>query len=121
MAAAGFSGEWALLGMLAFFIAVELLFFRLTVTVDRQHVQAVFGIGLIRKRVPVGSIVSSHAMRNHPLMGWGVRYCGRRCWLYSVSGLDAVEMQLVDGARVRFGTGDPRGLNAAIQAALGYQ
>lgn len=117
--AAAVSGEYAVLALLAFFIPVELLFFRLTVTVDRRYVRAVFGVGLIRKRVPVGSIVSAHHMRNSPLMGWGIRYCGRRCWLYNVSGLDAVEMQLVDGRRVRFGTGDPQGLNAAIQSVLG--
>ncbi len=76
--AAAVSGEYAVLALLAFFIPVELLFFRLTVTVDRQYVRAVFGVGLIRRRVPVGTIVSTHPMRNSPLMGWGIRYCGRR-------------------------------------------
>jgi hypothetical protein len=36
--------------------------------------------------------------------------------LFNVSGLDAVEVELVDGKRIRIGTDEPQALVAAIRA-----
>lgn len=99
-------------------IAVALvLFFDLTAEIDETSVRLRFGIGLIRRSVPLAAVASCRAVRNTVLMGWGIHYIGRG-WLYNVSGMEAVEIQLKDGTRLRIGTDDPEGLLAAIRDRL---
>lgn len=99
-------------------LAVSLLLFSiLTVKVDGEEVSVRFGVGLIRKRFPLSEIESHSAVRNPWYYGWGLRRTPIG-WLYNVSGLEAVEITLKDGRKVRIGTDDPTGLDAAIGAAL---
>ena len=99
-------------------LAVSLLLFSiLTVEVDGEEVSVRFGVGLIRKRFPLSEIESHSAVRNPWYYGWGLRRTPIG-WLYNVSGLEAVEITLKDGRKVRIGTDDPTGLDAAIGAAL---
>ena len=55
-------------------------------------------------------------MRNLWYYGWGIRYTPHG-WLFNVSGLDAVELELKNGRTWRVGTDEPVELLAAIQAA----
>lgn len=99
-------------------LAVSLLLFSiLTVEVDGEEVSVRFGVGLIRKRFPLSEIESHSAVRNPWYYGWGLRRTPIG-WLYNVSGLEAVEITLKDGRKIRIGTDDPTGLDAAIGAAL---
>ena len=99
-------------------LAVSLLLFSiLTVRVDGEEVSVRFGVGLIRKRFPLSEIESHSAVRNPWYYGWGLRRTPIG-WLYNVSGLEAVEITMKDGGKVRIGTDDPAGLDAAIGAAL---
>jgi len=99
-------------------LAVSLLLFSiLTVKVDGDEVSLRFGIGIIRKRFPLSEIESHSAVRNPWYYGWGLRRTPIG-WLYNVSGLEAVEITMKDGSKVRIGTDDPAGLDAAIGAAL---
>lgn len=99
-------------------LAVSLLLFSiLTVEVDGEEVSVRFGVGLIRKRFPLSEIESHSAVRNPWYYGWGLRRTPIG-WLYNVSGLEAVEITMKDGRKVRIGTDDPAGLDAAIGAAL---
>ena len=99
-------------------LAVSLLLFSiLTVKVDGEEVSVRFGVGLIRKRFPLSEIESHSAVRNPWYYGWGLRRTPIG-WLYNVSGLEAVEITMKDGRKVRIGTDDPAGLDAAIGAAL---
>ena len=99
-------------------LAVSLLLFSiLTVKVDGEEVSVRFGVGLIHKRFPLSEIESHSAVRNPWYYGWGLRRTPIG-WLYNVSGLEAVEITLKDGRKVRIGTDDPAGLEAAIGAAL---
>lgn len=99
-------------------LAVSLLLFSiLTVKVDGEEVSVRFGVGLIRKRFPLSEIESHSAVRNPWYYGWGLRRTPIG-WLYNVSGLEAVEITLKDGRKIRIGTDDPTGLDAAIGAAL---
>ena len=93
---------------------VETIFFSLTVTVNEAAVRLRFGIGLIRKTIPLRDVTACFPVRNSPLCGWGIRYIGGG-WLYNVSGLDAIEVTLRDGRKIRIGTDDPQGLMQAIQ------
>jgi hypothetical protein len=95
-----------------------LLFGTLTVDVDRESVQVVFGIGLIRKTVRLAHIAAFQPVRNPWIAGWGIRLI-RGGQLWNVSGLDAVELALRDGRFFRIGTDEPEALARAIQAATG--
>jgi hypothetical protein len=95
-----------------------LLFATLTVTVTDQAVLASFGIGLIRKRVPLIDVISFMRVRNSWTNGWGIHgYPGGM--LYNASGLSGVEFKLTDGRYVCIGTGDPDAFVAALQQATG--
>jgi hypothetical protein len=94
------------------------LFASLTVEIDQEYLTARFGPGIVRKTIPLRLILSYQAVRNHWYNGWGIRKISKG-WLYNVSGLDAVELQLQDGSKFRIGTDDPGGLMEAIGAVLG--
>jgi hypothetical protein len=101
------------------FLAVALaLFCTLTVVVDESKVLCSFGPGLIRKKLPVTDIVAARPVRNKWYYGWGIRLTPSG-WMYNVSGLDAVEVDLVSGKRFRIGTDRPDELTRAVQQAAG--
>jgi hypothetical protein len=97
-------------------LAALYLFGSLTVTVDTERVQLWFGPGLIRKRFDLSRILDAKAVRNPWWFGWGIRVIPDG-WLYNVSGLDAVELLMGDGRKVRIGTDEPDALLAAIAEA----
>jgi hypothetical protein len=94
------------------------LFGSLTVYIDEEFLTARLGPGLIRKTIPLRSIVGYQPVRNHWYYGWGIRKVPGG-WMYNVSGLDAVELRLQDGSVFRIGTDDPQGLIKAIGGVLG--
>jgi len=98
--------------------AAALLFHSLTVEIDATHLRFRFGVGLIRKRIPLAEIVDAAPVRNSWLHGWGIHWTPRG-WLYNVSGWEAVEITLRSGKRFRLGTDEPQKLARAIQAAKG--
>jgi hypothetical protein len=56
-------------------------------------------------------------VRNRWYYGCGLRLTPHG-WLHNISGLDAVELELVDGRRVRVGADDAHELVRAIQSAM---
>ena len=97
---------------------VLLTFFCLTTTVSDGDVHVRFGVGLIRRRVPLARIAAVTAVRNHWIYGWGIRLIPSG-WLWNVSGFGGVELALINGRRFRIGTDEPEQLAAAIRAAVG--
>lgn len=93
------------------------LFGWLTVTVDDQAVTARFGIGLIRKKIKMKDIQNATRVRNKWYYGWGIRM-GPGGWMYNVSGLDAVDIELQGGGRFRVGTDEPEELVRAIKQRI---
>lgn len=93
---------------------VALVFGRLTVRIDRAQLTVAFGYGWPRRRVALADIASSEITRTTWFEGWGIRLT-RRGWLWNVSGLDAVLLQLAGGKRLLIGTDEPRRLHAAIE------
>ena len=73
--------------------------------------------------MPAGSavgateIVGAEPVRNEWHYGWGIRFTAFG-WLFNVSGLDAVELALDSGKRVRIGTDEPRRLAEAVRAFI---
>ena len=92
----------------------------LTVRVDEGAVKLRFGVGLIRRTIPLDRIQAAARVRNRWWYGWGIRLTPHG-WLWNVAGLDAVELRLQDGKVFRIGTDDPAGLAAAVEAHLGQE
>ena len=93
------------------------LFHSLTVRISRSDIAISFGVGLIRKRFPIGDIRSVRIARNRWYNGWGIRKI-RGGWLYNVSGFDAIEIQLKNERKYRIGTNQPKELLAAAELQL---
>jgi hypothetical protein len=92
-------------------------FYKLTIVIDDEALCASFGIGLIRKKLPISEIAGCEPI---PIRWWYGRgiYLTPEGWLYSVAGWDAVAITLRDGRKFALGTDDPDGLVAAIRAAI---
>jgi hypothetical protein len=74
---------------------------------------------LIRRRFRVEDIHHARIVRNPWYYGWGIRLTPH-VWLFNVSGLDAVELELRDNHNFRIGTDDPQRLVKAIQQAAQF-
>jgi hypothetical protein len=96
---------------------IAVLFGSLTTEIADGELVCRFGIGLIRKRFPLRHVVRVEPVRNSWIWGWGIRYTPHG-WLFNVSGLDAVELSLTSGKRVRVGTDRPDELARAIRQAV---
>ena len=110
------------LGVLTVMVAVIFgivfgLFHSLTVRISPSDIALSFGVGLIRKRFPIGDVSSVRTVRNRWYNGFGIRKI-RGGWLYNVSGFDAVEIQLKNERKYRIGTNQPKELLAAVESAL---
>lgn len=95
------------------FLFLTWLFGSLTVEVDDEEVSHWFGPGFWKKTYLLQEVESAKAVRNSWIFGWGIRFTPHG-WLYNVSGLDAVQLQLRSGRKLRIGTDDPQGLVEAI-------
>ena len=93
------------------------IFSRLTVIVDDQMIKIQFGLRVIRKVFQLKEIEAYRVVKNPWYYGWGIRYTPRG-WLFNVSGLSAIELQLTSGKRYRIGTDDPDNLAKALGKAL---
>lgn len=114
----GESGErGAMVVALGAFSMLALLFMSLTVTVDSSSVRLSFGVGLIRRRIPLERIVSASAVRNSWWYGLGIRLTPHG-WMWNIHGLDAVQLTYSNGKHFRIGTADPESLCSAINDSL---
>jgi hypothetical protein len=104
------------LGVLVILLACALHFWALTVEVTSTVIHLSFGVGFVRKNFPVSKVRRAAVVRNRWYYGLGIRRL-RDGWLYNVSGLDAVEIEMQDGQTNRIGTDRPQELAAAILAA----
>lgn len=95
-----------------------LLFHSLTVSVTRDSIRVAFGVGLIRKTVPLASVRGCRKVRNPWYYGWGIHWFSGGV-IYNISGFDGVELDLETGRRFRIGSDEPDGLETAIATALG--
>lgn len=88
-------------------------FSSLTITVKDGQLDWRFGPGVLRKTVPIASIVSAEATTTSVFNGTGV-HLTTRGWLYNISGRSAVSLMLSDGRRFLLGTDEPARLVEAI-------
>jgi hypothetical protein len=93
------------------------LFSSLTVAVDDKMIKIQFGLGIIRKVFLLQGIETYSVVKNPWYYGWGIRFTPRG-WLFNVSGLSAIELQMKNGKRYRIGTDEPDNLASALTEAL---
>jgi hypothetical protein len=122
MLALGEKEDAIVLGVITVMLAVIngivfVLFHSLTVRISPSDIAISFGVGLIRKRFPIGDIRSVRTVRNRWYNGFGIRKI-RGGWLYNVSGFDAIEIHLKNERKYRIGTNQPKELLAAVESAL---
>jgi hypothetical protein len=104
---------FATLPVLAILLA---LFYSLNVEISSNVLICRFGIGLIRRQIPLSDIQEVRAVTNPWFSGWGIRWMPGQYWLWNVSGLRAVELLLKNGTRFRIGSDEPEALVHAIEA-----
>ncbi len=90
-----------------------ILFYSLTVEIDKTRLIIKFGFGVINKKFILKDIKSCHTVKNHWYYGWGIRLTPYG-WLYNISGLSAVEIQMKNGKKYRIGTDEPKNLEHSI-------
>lgn len=94
-------------------------FTSLTVAVDDTKIRLHFGYGIFRKSISLANIASVKKVTNKWYYGFGIRFWfWPKMWIYNVSGLDAVELMLKNGKRIRIGTDEPHKLETIIKQAL---
>jgi len=106
-----------LLGLMFVMGVVLLFFYRLTVSVDDYYVRAVFGIGVIGKRIPLGDILEVRPVTNPWWYGWGIRLIPGG-WMWNISGQQAIELRLKNGRKFRLGTDEPEALAQIIKGRI---
>ncbi len=97
---------------------VLMSFGALTVSVSSEELRLRFGIGLIRKRIPLSQIRSYQVVQNKWWYGWGIRITPHGT-LWNVSGLGAVELLLDGPKKFRIGTDEPEALQRALERLAG--
>ncbi len=107
----------SLYGMILIFAVLIWLFGSLTIEVDGEELCHYFGPGFWKKTYLLSDIESVEQVRNSWIFGWGIRLTPHG-WLYNVSGLDAVQVQLRSGRKFRIGTDDPQGVISAISGNI---
>lgn len=108
--------NWSLALVSLVLVSVSILFFNLTVKVNKREVVWYFGPKFWCKSLPIGEVIECRVVQNSLLNGFGIRDIGTG-WLYNVSGLLAVEMKLKSGSVIRLGTNEPEFLKNAIESA----
>lgn len=104
-------------GLSLAFVVGAFLLSSLTVEVTSEWFRFAFGPGFWEKEIPIRRIADVRPVRNPVYYGWGVRYTSDG-WLYTVSGLRAVELEMEDGQTLRVGTDEPERLHRALKRAL---
>jgi hypothetical protein len=90
----------------------------LTVSIDGERLLAKFGIGLVRKSIPLSRIASFQSIRMRWLHGFGIHWIPFRGWLYNVSRLKAVEIIMKSGRHIFIGTDEPEVLCKALEKSV---
>jgi hypothetical protein len=90
----------------------------LTISVDGERLLAKFGIGFVRKSIPLSRIASFQPIRMRWPHGFGIHWIPFRGRLYNVSGLKAVEIIMKSGRHIFMGTDEPEALCKALEKSV---
>ena len=96
---------------------VFILFHSLTVAEFDNYIEIKFGPGLIKKKFLYDEIESCSIARNKWWYGFGIRKIPGG-WLYNVSGLNAIKLNMKNGKEYRIGTDEPQKLFEVMHKKL---
>lgn len=106
------TSSWNMWGIVILIVA-ELFAINMTVLtlrINEGELTWQFGIGIPKGALNINDIVSVELVRNKWWYGFGIRRTSSGARLYNVEGLDAIEIINNEGAKIRFGTNDPKKL-----------
>lgn len=107
--------NFAITSMMVLILLVLSSFVLLQVTIDEKYLWLKFGYGVYKKKFLLNDIISARTVKNHWYYGWGIKFWfWPKMVIYSVSGLDAVEIRLRNGRIYRIGTDEPKELEQEI-------
>jgi hypothetical protein len=109
--------SWLFLGIGLLFLILLGMFATLTVTGFQDNLEIRFGIGPIRKRFYYKDIRSCSIQKNSIIYGWGIRAIPGG-WLYNVSGIWSVQLDMKNGKMYRIGTAEPQKLEQFIKTRI---
>lgn len=95
---------------------VAVAFSSMTIEVNESEISWYFGPGLFKKSLPLEEVGQCKKVKNPLWMGFGIHAYGTG-WIYNVSGLLGVEIELKGGSFIRLGTNEPNYLIQAIEDA----
>jgi len=95
---------------------VAITFSSMTIEVNESEISWYFGPGLFKKSLPLEEVGQCQKVKNPIWMGFGIHAYGTG-WIYNVSGLLGVEIELNGGSFIRLGTDQPNYLIQAIEDA----
>ena len=95
------------------FTIVTFMFSSMTVEVNESEVSWFFGPGVFKNSMMLEEIGECSKVRNSFWLGFGIHSFGTG-WIYNVSGLLAVEIELKSGSMIRLGSDQPKYLMQAI-------
>lgn len=101
--------------VIVIFVTLLVLFYSLTVEIKNKTLTCQFGLGFIRREIPLSTVQEVREVRNPWYAGWGIHRVPGKYWLWNVSGFRAVELVFKDGKRFRIGTDEPESLIRAIE------
>ncbi len=106
-----------LLGLLFGILTITgIVFSSMTIEVNESELSWFFGPGFFKKQLQLEEIGDCKKVKNPLWMGFGIHAFGTG-WIYNVSGLLGVEIELKSGAYIRLGTNEPNYLVNAIEDA----
>lgn len=104
-------------GFIVLLLILLSLFSHLTVTGYLDHLEAKYGIGLIRKKFNFKDMRDCSIEKNPWYYGWGIRRIPGG-WLYNVSGFWSVQLNMKNGRMYRIGTDEPKKLAEFIKSRI---
>ncbi len=99
-------------------IFVIFLFSSLTIKISPTELLIYFGIGIIRKKFELSEIIYCKPSKLNFFYGWGIKRIPGG-WMYNVSGLKVVEIELKNGKRYYIGTDEPQKVCKVIYQLTG--
>lgn len=91
-------------------------FSSMTIEVNESEINWYFGPGLLKRNLPLEEVGQCKKVKNPLWMGIGIHAYGTG-WIYNVSGLLGIEIELKGGSFIRLGTDEPNYLIQAIEDA----
>lgn len=110
------------INIIAFTIILFIMygFSKMFVFVNDDYIKIRFWLWLFTKRILLPDVVSAKQVRNKWFYWWGIKFVWipKLTTIYSVYGLDAVEIVLKNGKHFRIGTDDAAELEEVIRKRI---